>query len=123
MTPSILWLPYAANIIILVPVVWGMFLGGGVETVFEGKVVESEGLRLLVGSLWLAILLGSLAGLFAPRFMLPLLLVQIVYKSAWLLAFAMPLGMRTGWDAVPSGITIVFVGIVLTYPFFVWRAW
>ena len=123
MKPTILWLPYAANIVILVPVVWSMFASGGTDGVFEGKVEDSPGLRLLVGSLWLAILLGSVAGLFAPRFFLPILLVQVVYKGAWLVAFVLPLWRAGGWDAVPGGITTVFVAIVLLWPLVVWRAW
>lgn len=123
MKPSILWLPYAANIVILVPVVWSMFMSGGTVGVFEGKVEDSPGLRLMVGSLWLAILIGSVAGFAAPRFFLPLLLVQIVYKAAWLIAFVLPFWRAGGWDAVPSGITAVFIAIVFVWPFFVWRAW
>ncbi len=45
---GLLRIAYAANILILLPVCWGMFLGSGVAGVFEGKVDESAGLRLLV---------------------------------------------------------------------------
>ena len=120
MKPSILWLAYAANVVVLVPVVWSMFASGGTQGVFEGKVADSPGLRLLVGSLWLAILLASVAGFLAPRFFAPLLLVQVVYKSAWLAAFVAPLTMREGWEAAPQGIAIAFAGIVATYPVIFW---
>ncbi|MEL6750624.1 MAG: hypothetical protein AAFO70_00920 [Pseudomonadota bacterium] len=123
MKPSLLWLPYAANIIILVPVVWNMFTGNGPVGVFEGKVEPSHGLTLLVGSLWLSILIGSIIGLFAPQTFAPLLLVQVIYKASWLAAFVWPLYQRGGWEAVPGGITVVFIGIVLVWPFFLWWAW
>ncbi|RGP40420.1 hypothetical protein BPTFM16_00705 [Altererythrobacter insulae] len=115
--PNLLRLAYAANILILVPVVWSMFFSGGTDGVFEGKVVDSEGLRLLVGSLWFAILIGSLAGLSWPAIFAPLLLVQMVYKSVWLIAYVWPHREDPG---IPVGISIVFLMIVLTYPLLLW---
>ncbi|MEO1657231.1 MAG: hypothetical protein AAFR65_05870 [Pseudomonadota bacterium] len=113
---------YAANIVILVPVCFGMFAGGGVNTVFEGKVPESQGLRLLVGSLWLAILLSSAAGLFWPAVLLPVILIQIIYKSTWLLTYVVPAIRSGGLKQVPWGITMTFILIVATYPVLVWLA-
>jgi hypothetical protein len=52
---GLLKVAYTANIAILLPVCWAMFSGRGVQTVFQGTVDESAGLRLLVGSLWAAI--------------------------------------------------------------------
>ena len=120
MTPHLLWLPYGANILILAPVVWGMFGAWAGPTLFGGDVENSQGLRLLVGSLWLAILLASVAGLFAPQFYRPVLLIQIVYKATWLATFIAPLWQRGG--EVPWGITVIFAGIVLTWPFFFWAS-
>ncbi|MEM8919161.1 MAG: hypothetical protein AAGE37_09905 [Pseudomonadota bacterium] len=117
---GLLRLAFLANIVILVPICWGMFFGSGVAGVFEGKVEESPGLRLLVGSLWFAILLASVAGLYAPRFFAPVVLIQIVYKSLWLLAFILPLVLAGKSDAVPWGIATTFLLIVLSYPFLFW---
>ncbi|QTD56684.1 hypothetical protein [Parasphingorhabdus cellanae] len=117
---GLLRLAYAANILILVPICWNMFLGSGVASVFEGKVEESAGLRLLVGSLWLAILVGSAAGLYAPRFFAPIILIQIFYKTLWLLVFALPLIAAGKSDQVPWGIAATFIAIVLSYPFLFW---
>ena len=122
MTPHLLWLPYGFNLLILVPVVWAMLAGSGVTGVFQGKVPESEGLRLLVGSLWFAIAVASAAGFLAPRFFLPVLVIQVIYKACWLLIFVVPWARAQGWEAVPHGITIVFIGIVVTYPFFIAKA-
>lgn len=120
MTPAdLLRLAYAANILILVPVCWAMFAVRGVQAVFQGAVAESAGLRLLVGSLWAAILLASLAGLVWPRFFAPVLLIQIVYKSLWLLLFVLPL-LQAGSARLPSGIAICFAAIAVSYPWLFW---
>jgi hypothetical protein len=120
-----LWLriPYALNIAILVPVCWAMFSGRGEALVFQGAVATSAapGLELLVGSLWLAILLGSIAGLFLPFPMAPLLAVQIVYKFAWLAVFIAPAVLRGA--PIPTGISLCFAAIVATWPLFLWAAW
>ncbi len=116
---GLLRIGYAANIFVLVPVVWSMFFSGGTEGVFEGKVTDSEGLRLLVGSLWLAILAGSLAGLIWPAIFAPLLLVQIVYKATWLVTYVWP---NRGDPGIPMGISAIFLGIVLTYPLLLWAS-
>jgi hypothetical protein len=39
---------YLANILILVPVCYALVFGAGMSSVFEGRVPESEGLRLLL---------------------------------------------------------------------------
>jgi hypothetical protein len=88
---NLLKIAYVANILILVPVVHAMFFGRGVSDVFAGRVDESLGLRLLVACLWSAILLGSIAGLWWPRFFAAVLPIQILYKSLWLVLFVAPL--------------------------------
>ena len=117
---TFLRLAYAANLFILVPVVPALAFGGGVASVFDGKVDESAGLRLLVASLWGAILVASAIGLIWPRPFWPVLLVQIVYKSAWLIVFVWPLWRAGGADVVPLGVAGTFVAIVGTYPFLLW---
>lgn len=118
--PKWLYLAYGFNILILVPVVWSMFFGPGVANVFEDKVAESAGLRLMVGSLWFAILLASCAGFIWPSFFAPVMLIQILYKSLWLLVFVLPL-MRAS-APFPVGISAVFAMIVVSYPVLLWLA-
>lgn len=120
-TGALLRLAYLANILILVPVCWAMFFGNAMASVFQGAVTDSLGLRLLVGSLWAAILSASVFGLFMPVLFAPLLLVQIIYKALWLTLFVLPL-VLAGKPA-PWGIASIFAAIVLTYPFVLWRAW
>lgn len=112
--------PYALNILILVPVCWS--LASGTAGVFQGKVTDSDGLRWLLFSLWSAILLGSVVGLFEPVRMAPLLGVQIVYKALWLALFVWPLWRAGGTAAIPLGITAVFIFIVVVWPWFLWAA-
>ena len=114
-----LYVPYAANILILVPVCYHMIWGGGVGFVFEGKVTESEGLRLLVASLWSAILFASIAGFFFPSFLMPIIFAQVFYKAMWLITYSFPKWQTGGMEAFPAGISWCFVLICLSYPVFV----
>lgn len=116
-------LPYILNIIILVPVCWAMLAGGGRSLVFENKVDWSDELAGLVGALWTAILLASIAGLVWPRLFVPLLLVQVIYKSLFLAMVIVPLARQGGIGAVPMGLSISFALIILTYPLAIWWAW
>ncbi|MEM1025624.1 MAG: hypothetical protein AAF627_20475 [Myxococcota bacterium] len=115
-SPRWLLVPYVLNILILVPVCYQMLFGRGVASVFEGQVAESLGLRVMVGALWCAILIASVAGIMWPEFFAPIVLVQIVYKFLWLVVFVVPLWHSGG--RIPSGITLVFACIVVAYPVF-----
>ena len=113
--------PYIFNILVLVPVGLLTLLGGerGGRLACQDKFPESEGFRTILGSLWTAILIGSVLGLFYPVPMSPLLLIQVVYKSLWLAVFVLPrlLGGRGG--EVPWGIAGTFLVIVVSYPWVV----
>ncbi len=113
-----LLLPYIFNILVLIPVCLTTLLGraAGGRRVFQDKFQESAGIRTILGSLWTAILIGSVIGLFHPVSMSPLLLIQIIYKSLWLLVFVLPLLVRGQGNAVPWGVAGTFLFVVLTYP-------
>ena len=119
-----LLLPYIFNILVLLPIGLPLLFGGpvAVRRVFQAKFTDSEGIRTILGSLWTAILVGSVVGLCFPVAMSPLLLVQIIYKSLWLLVFVPPrlfLGRR---NEVPWGVAGTFLFIVMTYPWVIpWR--
>lgn len=115
-SPRWLLIPYVANILILIPVCYQMLFGQGVDAVFDRQVAESAGLRLMVGSLWTAILVASVAGLWWPGFFAPIVLAQVLYKSLWLVLFVVPL-WRAG-SPIPGGIAWTFLAIVFTYPAF-----
>ncbi len=63
-----------------VPVQVGGERGGQLAS--QGKFPESEGFRTTLGSLWSALLIGSVLGLFYPVTMSPLLLIQVIYKHS-----------------------------------------
>jgi hypothetical protein len=110
--------PYIFNIIVLIPVGLLTLLGGerGGQLACQNKFPESEGFRTILGSLWTAILIGSVLGLFFPVAMSALLLIQVIYKSLWLLVFVMPRLLKGKISEVPSGIALVFLVTVLSYP-------
>ena len=110
--------PYICNIIVLIPVGLLTLLGGerGGQLACQNKFPESEGFRTILGSLWTAILIGSVLGLFFPATMSALLLIQVIYKSLWLLVFVMPRLLKGKVSEVPSGIALVFLMIVVSYP-------
>ena len=110
--------PYIFNIIVLIPVGLLTLLSGerGGQLACQNKFPESEGFRTILGSLWTAILIGSVLGLFFPVTMSALLLIQVIYKSLWLLVFVMPRLLKGKISEVPSGIALVFLVIMLSYP-------
>jgi hypothetical protein len=109
---------YIFNIIVLIPVGLMTLLSGHAARrwVFQDKFPESSGIRTILGSLWTAILIGSVIGLFFPVAMSPLLLIQVIYKSLWLLVFVLPRLLSDRRGEVPWGIAVTFLFIVLTYP-------
>lgn len=122
---NLLVLPYVLNIMMLLPIapltLWGGASGG--RRAFQGKFVESEGPRTLLGAIWTAVLIGSFLGLAFPVQMSPLLMLQVIYKSLWLATFALPLLLTGRAGDVPSGIAASFVVIVATYPWVIpWKA-
>ena len=113
-----LHLPYIFNIIVLIPIGLMTLFGGerGGQMASQGKFQESEGFRTILGSLWTAILIGSVLGLFWPVPMSPLLLIQVIYKTLWLLLFVLPRLLSGRRREIPWGITLTFLAIVLSYP-------
>ncbi len=55
-------------------------------------------------------------GLFWPVSMSPLLLIQVLYKTLWLLVFVLPRLISGRMGEVPWGIALTFLVIVLGYP-------
>jgi len=115
---NLLILPYAFNILVLIPVALTTLFGGerGSRLVFQGKFPESAGIRTILGSLWTAILIGSFIGLIDPVAMSPLLLIQVIYKTLWLVVFVLPLLVHGRSSEIPWSIAGTFLLIVLTYP-------
>ncbi|GBO53505.1 hypothetical protein APA_1412 [Pseudanabaena sp. lw0831] len=112
---NVLYFPYFVNIVILVPIAIGTLFN--IFPVAGGHFAESEGWRSLVGSLWTAILIGSILGLFHPIAFSPLLLVQVVYKALWLMVYIAPrLIYGDPNHEIHWAISIIFAFIVVLYP-------
>ncbi len=111
-----LLLPYIFNILVLIPGGLTPFgRAAGRRLVFQGKLPEGAGFRTISGSACTVIVIGSVIGLFHPVSMSPLLLIQVIYKSLWLVVFVVPLLVRGRSGDVPWGIAGTFLFIVLTY--------
>ncbi|MCK0094305.1 hypothetical protein MWU60_01875 [Yoonia sp. F2084L] len=88
--------------------------------VFCGATVVDSYLRIL-GALWLSLGLVAGLGLLRPMDFLPVLLIQVIYKSAWLATVAYPAivqGNRdTGLLFLAGLFTIWVAALSLTIPF------
>ncbi len=115
---NLLYLPYVFNILVLVPIASLTLLGGakGGQRACQGKFPESEGFRTVLGSLWMAILIGSVLGLFYPVPMSSLLLIQVIYKTLWLLVYVLPRLVAGRRGEVPWGMALTFLVIIGSYP-------
>jgi len=115
---NLLYVPYVFNILVLAPIASLTLLGGakGGQRACQGKFPESEGFRTVLGSLWAAILAGSVLGLFFPVSMAPLLLLQVTYKTLWLLVYVLPRVGAGRRGEVPWGMALTFLAIVASYP-------
>ncbi|MDX2283953.1 MAG: hypothetical protein NW241_07305 [Bacteroidia bacterium] len=114
---------YAANVIVAgwISITSLFFPRTAQATVFGGSVAYSEVIRL-AGALWGAIFLLSVLGLIWPRQMSLVLLMQLIYKTAWLLAAALPALLRQ--EPYPRAMALFFLAWVLVLPFAApWRAW
>lgn len=90
-------------------------------TIFQNTYPHTDIIRL-VGCLWLAIAIVSAAGLWQPVIFSPVLLLQLIYKSLWLLVVALPAIKNN--QAYPVGMAIFFLLWVLLLPFVIpWAAW
>ena len=74
---------------------------------------------MLVGSLWTGIMVLSALGLREPLRYSPVLLLQLIYKTLWLVVFALPLLRRREAHRIPWGIAISFAAIVVIWPWII----
>lgn len=75
----------------------------------------------MVWSIWAAFSTLAILGVFHPLKMLPILLLEIFYKSMWLILVAYPL-WRTGAlvGSPAEGMSYVFIPIVIVYLIMPW---
>lgn len=121
---NLLRLSYLVNIVILLPVALATaFSKFGAEIVIQGKFSVDTPYRILVGCLWTAILGCSILGLFSPQRMVGILILQVFYKALFLGLVVFPLLQSQGVEAVPFGLSLSFMAIVITWPFILWKTY
>jgi hypothetical protein len=90
----------------------------------QDRFDESEGYRVIVGAMWLGILLCSVGGLLWPAAFAPILLLQVLYKTGWLVVYALPRLFAGRARELPPGITISFAAIIAVWPWVIpWAEW
>ncbi len=88
-----------------------LFPHGAGKYVFFGAATVDPYLRIL-GALWLSLGLVAGLGLLQPTEFIPVLLIQLIYKSAWLVVVAYPAiikGHREAGLLFLSGLFTVWV--------------
>ena len=89
------------------------------QTIFTNAFAYSEAIRL-VGALWFAIFILSVAGLFYPRQMVLVLIFQLIYKSTWLMVAAVPAMIKA--NPYPKAMVLFFLIWVIILPFVIpWK--
>ena len=113
---------YFANILVAgwISITSLFFPKTAVRSIFSDSVVYSEVIRL-VGSLWGAIFILSILGLFYPKKMALVLLFQLIYKGSWLLFVALPAILEK--KPYPSGMAVFFIIWCVVLPFVIpWKS-
>jgi hypothetical protein len=116
-------LVYIANIIVAgwIGITSLFFSKLSSATIFQNSYQTTDIIRL-VGCLWLAIAILSVLGLWRPMTFSPVLLLQLIYKSSWLLVVAIPAIKNN--QPYPSGMATFFLVWVLLLPFVIpWTEW
>ena len=91
------------------------------RAVFQNRIEPSVDTRIL-GALWLAIAIVSLAGLFRPLAFSTVLLIQLLYKGGWLLIVAAPALVTNRLETLPTAMAVFFLVWALVLPFVIpWR--
>lgn len=109
---------YSANIIVAGWIsITSIFLPQkAISSIFENAYAPTEVVRL-VGCLWLAITILSILGLWKPITFSPILLVQLIYKGAWLLIVALPAIIND--QPFPTGMATFFLIWCVVLPFII----
>jgi hypothetical protein len=116
-------LMYVANILVAgwIGIAALFFPKTAANSVFSNAYTTTEVMRL-VGCLWLAIAFLSVPGLARPVTFSPVLLLQLLYKSAWLFVVALPAIKNN--QPYPAGMALFFLVWCIVLPFVIpWSVW
>lgn len=93
--------------------IWPLIISPEVRVADPHSVIQS-----ILG----AFSLLSLVGLRYPLQMLPILLFELIWKTVWVLVFALPVWLHSGLDEYATGVLFACVmGVVLTPIVIPWR--
>ena len=81
---------------------------------------QDYGVMTIVGSIWLAVGLCSILGFFQPYKFLAIFVMQLIYKSIWLLSFVLPAILNHTGLPPAANITIaIFILLIIEFVLFV----
>lgn len=116
-------LPYILNIVIFAPVCWMMYSVLSRSDGFKRHAAGAREMAIALTGIGVIILIASVAGLFWPRALIPLLVIQVLYKALFLVLVALPLWRSGGISAIPKSLIVFFIFVVVTYPVAIWAIW
>ncbi|MGV3483641.1 MAG: hypothetical protein ACO1RT_04385 [Planctomycetaceae bacterium] len=122
---TLLQIGYVVDAVFTAPVAWVMLFGNdrAAHWLFGDGLPASHSIRTTLGSLWMAILICSAAGVALPLVMAPVLILQLIYKTLWIVLFAIPRWLAGRREEVPLRVAGVFAAYVLVYPWIIpWRS-
>jgi len=112
---------YLANIIVAgwIGISSILFPSYAAKTIFSSAYTVTPVIQL-TGALWFAIAILSVFGLFYPIQFSSVLLLQLIYKSCWLLFVCLPAIQNN--KPYPGGMAVFFIIWVLILPFVIpWK--
>lgn len=118
---SLLQVAYVFDILVSLPIVLIPLIGSeaAVQWLFGGQASESRSTRMLIGCLWLAILSCLVVGVAFPIAMSPVLILQLIYKSLWIVFFAVPRWLGGKREEVSGKLACVFLVYIAVYPWLI----
>ena len=91
-----------------------VFVGKDSWTFIFNNINAATPIEAVTWSVWAAFSIMCLLGLFKPLKMLPIILLEIIYKLIWLISIAYPLWSSGTLSGSPAaGITQAFVWVIL----------
>ena len=114
---------YSANIIVAgwIGVTSLVHPNYSASTIFSNVYPATDTIRL-IGAWWLSIAIISILGLWRPITFSPILLVQLLYKSIWLVFVALPAIQKN--QPIPEGMMWFFIVWILVLPWVIpWKDW
>lgn len=118
---TLLRIGYVVDAIVTAPIALAMLCGHAswVRRLLDEALPDDRSLQVMLGALWTALFVCLVLGAMWPVTMAPVLLLQLIYKSLWMLGYAIPrwTGRRSG--AVSVKVAGLFVAYIAVYPWII----